>query len=135
MDQSKSKKRPGYVTFAAVLMFVVGGFHILMAISEYLNSFWLATGEFGWFGGSLLGWAIIDTVFAGIALLTGLLILQGQVSGGILGMVIAGLLVIRWLFYIPAAPVLAVVVIAINMLAIYGLAKEWEFFESEMPAI
>jgi hypothetical protein len=36
---------------------------------------------------------------------------------------------IRWLLVIPAAPVLAVVVVALCVMVIYGLAKYSDYFE------
>jgi hypothetical protein len=39
------------------------------------------------------------------------------------GFLFAGLGAIRWLFVIPAAPILSVVVIALCVMVIYGLAK------------
>ena len=36
---------------------------------------------------------------------------------------------IRWLFVVPAAPILAVVVIALCVMVIYALAKHSDYFE------
>ena len=33
--------RPGLVTFAAVMVFALGGFHVLLAISEFARSTWV----------------------------------------------------------------------------------------------
>ena len=33
--------RPGLVTFAAVMMFALGGFHVLLAMSEFARSTWV----------------------------------------------------------------------------------------------
>jgi hypothetical protein len=37
--------------------------------------------------------------------------------------------IIRWLFYVPVAPVLAVVVIVLNMLVIYALVQHSDYFQ------
>jgi hypothetical protein len=47
-----------------------------------------------------------------------------------MGYLFAGLGAVRWLFVIPAAPVLAVVVIALCVMVIYGLTKYSEQLES-----
>ena len=44
--------------------------------------------------------------------------------------IFAGLGAIRWLFVIPAAPILSVVVIALCVMVIYGIAKYSEQLES-----
>ena len=48
---------------------------------------------------------------------------------GVKWSLVAGLTAIRWLFVIPAAPILSVVVIALCVMVIYGLAKYTEQLE------
>jgi len=43
------------------------------------------------------------------------------------GYIFASLGIIRWLFHIPVSPVLAVVVIALNALVIYGLTETVDY--------
>jgi hypothetical protein len=47
-----------------------------------------------------------------------------------MGYLFAGLGAIRWLFVIPAAPILAVVVIALCVMVIYALATHPDYSES-----
>jgi hypothetical protein len=47
-----------------------------------------------------------------------------------MGYFFAGLAAIRWLFVVPAAPILSVVMIALCVMVIYGLAKHSDFVES-----
>jgi hypothetical protein len=47
-----------------------------------------------------------------------------------MGYLFAGLATIRWLFVVPAAPILSVVMIALCVMVIYGLAKHSDFVES-----
>jgi len=58
-------------------------------------------------------WGIVDTIIALIALYAGIDLLRGGTFGRVMGYLFAGLGAIRWLFVIPAAPILAVVVIAL----------------------
>jgi hypothetical protein len=39
----------------------------------------------------------------------------------------ANLVIIRWLIYIPVSPVLAVVVIVLDLLVIYGLVEHADY--------
>jgi hypothetical protein len=122
-------RRPGLVTFAAVMMFVLGGFHVLLAISEFASSTWvLSRLDVELFIPILLLWGIIDLVIGAIALFAGASILRGGTFGWVMGWAFAGLGAIRWLFFVPVAPVLAVVVIALDVLVIYGLAKHTDYF-------
>jgi hypothetical protein len=119
--------RPGLVTYAAIMMFALGGFHILLAISEFANSTWvLSRLDIELFIPILLIWGILDLIIGAIALYAGFSLLRGGAFGLIAGFAFAVLGIIRWLFYIPVSPVLAVVIIALDVLVIYGLIKDYE---------
>ncbi len=68
-------------------------------------------------------WGIVDSIIALIALHAGIDLLRGGGFGRGMAYVYAVVGAIRWLFVIPAAPVLAVVVIALCVMVIYALAK------------
>lgn len=123
-------QRPGLVTFAAVMMFVLAGFQLTFAIVEFANAAWVAANVEGSFGGPLWVWGIIDAAVAVIAAYAGYDILRGGQFGRIFGLVIASFSAIRWFFYLPAAPLMAIVVIAVDVLIIYGLAAHWEHFRA-----
>jgi hypothetical protein len=115
------------VTFAAAVMYALGGFHVLLAFSEFANSTWvLSRLDVELFIPILAIWASIDMVIGIIALYAGFSILRGGAFGLITGFAFAVLGIIRWLFYIPVSPVLAVVIIALDVLVIYGLIKYYE---------
>jgi hypothetical protein len=122
--------RPGLVTFAAVMMFALGGFHVLLAISEFARSTWvLSRLDIELFITSLIVWAIIDLLIGAIALYAGVSILRGGTFGLITGFVFADISVIRWLLYILVSPLLAIVIIVLDCLVIYGLAEHADYFQ------
>ena len=57
-----TNKRPGLVTFASIMMFIVGGLLLVWSIEEFFNGAWLADVSFGLFGRQFFIWAIIDLV-------------------------------------------------------------------------
>ncbi len=122
--------RPGLVTFAAIMMFVLAGFQLVFAIDEFANVAWVAVNVYGTLGGPLWVWGIIDLAFAALALYAGYDLLRGGSFGRIFGLIIATLSAIRWFLYLPAAPLLAMVVIAVDVLIIYGLAAHSEYFDA-----
>lgn len=122
-------RRPGLVTFAGIMMFLLGGFELTWAIVQFTNAAWISTSVYGTFGGYLWLWAILDLVFALGLFYGGYDVLRGGAFGQAFGVVIASISAIRWFFYLPAAPWLAVVVIAIDVLVIYGLVAHSEYFE------
>ena len=121
--------RPGLLTFAAVMMFVVAGFEALAALFAFAGTGWWVTEAGNLVYANLVLWGIVDLVIALIALYAGIDILRGGAYGLMVGYLFAVVGAIRWLFVIPAAPVLAVVVIALCVMVIYGLAKYSDHFE------
>src|SRR5918996_2916083 len=122
--------RPGMLTFAAVMMFVVAGFEALAALLAFAGTGWWVTEAGNLVYANLVLWGILDSIIALIALYAGIDLLRGGAFGLMMGYLFAGLGAIRWLFVIPAAPVLAVVVIALCVMVIYALAKYSEQLES-----
>ena len=122
--------RPGLLTYAAIMMFVLGGFHILLAMSEIARIALVPSSlDVVPVIQALIVWGIVDLIVGFIALYAGGSILRGGSFGLITGFVFATLSAIRWLFYIPMSPVLAVVIIALDALVIYGLAEHGDYFQ------
>jgi hypothetical protein len=127
--RAATHRRPGMLTFAAVVMFVVAGFEALSALLAFAGTGWWVTSEGDLVYASFFFWGLIDAIIAIIAIYAGIDILRGGTYGLIVGYLFAIVGAIRWLFAIPAAPVLAVVVIALCVMVIYGLAKYSDYFE------
>ena len=121
-------RRPGMVTFAAVMMFLLGGFELAWALTEFGNAAWMASTVYGTYGGHLWIWGIVDILSALIAFYAGYDILRGGVFGQVFGVIIAGFSAIRWFFMLPVVPVAAVVVILVDALILYGLLGHAEYF-------
>ena len=121
-------RRPGMVTFAAFMMFLLGGFQATWALVEFANAAWISANAYGSFGGYLWLWGILDVIFAAAALYAGYDLLRGGAFGQIFAVLIAGFSAIRWFFYIPAAPWVAIVIIAVDILIIYGIVSNSDYF-------
>ena len=129
VEERTATHRPGMLTFAAVIMFVVAGFEILAALFAFAGTGWWVTSSGDLVYANLTFWAIVDSVIAIVALYAGIDILRGGSFGTVMGYLFAGVGLVRWLFVIPAAPVLSVVVIALCVMVIYGLARYSDYFE------
>jgi hypothetical protein len=128
---SPTMRRPDLVTFAAIMMFTLGGFHVLLAISEFANSTWvLSRLDVELLIPSLILWGFIDLIIGLIAVYAGRSIIIGGTFGWIMGQIFATVGMVRWLFYIPVAPVLAIAIIALDLLIIYGLVKNSDYFQT-----
>src|ERR671913_1007070 len=121
--------RPGMLTFAAVVMFVVAGFEALSAILAFAGTGWWVTSMGDLVYANFVVWGIVDLVIALIALYAGIDLLRGGTFGRGMGYLFAIVGAIRWLFVIPAAPVLAVVVISPCVMVGYALPQHSDYFE------
>src|ERR687889_366246 len=119
--------RPGMVTFAAVMMFMVAGFEALSALLAFAGTGWWVTDAGNLVYANFFLWGILDTIIALIALYAGIDLLRGGGFGRGMAYVFAVVGAIRWLFVIPAAPILAVVIIALCVMVIYALAKDSDY--------
>jgi hypothetical protein len=123
-------RRTGWFTFAAVIMFLVAGFEVLSAILAFGGTGWWVTETGNLVYANFFFWGVLDLIVALIALYAGISLLRGRAFGLVMGYLFAGLTAIRWLFVIPAAPILSVVMIALCVMVIYGLAKDSDYIES-----
>src|SRR5215216_5317515 len=122
-------RRPGMVTFAAVIMFMVAGFEVLSAILAFAGTGWWVTDMGNLVYTNFVFWGVLDLIIALIALYAGIDILRGGTYGLVVGYIFAVVGAIRWLFVIPAAPVLAVVVVALCVMVVYSLARYTDYFD------
>jgi hypothetical protein len=125
----RATHRPGVLTFAAVVMFVVAGLEALSALLAFAGTGWWVTEAGNLVYANFVFWGIVDLIIALIALYAGIDLLRGGAFGLAMGYLFAIVGAIRWLFVIPAAPVLAVVVVALCVMVAYGLAKHSDYYE------
>jgi hypothetical protein len=123
-------QRPGMLTFAAIMMFVVAGFEALAALFAFAGTGWWVTNMGNLVYTNLVLWGIVDSIIALIALYAGIDLLRGGGFGRAMAYVFAVVGAIRWLFVIPAAPILAVVVILLCVMVIYALALSSDYVDA-----
>jgi hypothetical protein len=128
-SRAAAHTRPGMLTFAAVIMFVVAGFEALSALLAFAGTGWWATVEGDLVYANFVFYGILDLIIGLIALYAGIDILRGGTYGLLVGYLFAVVGTLRWLFAIPAAPVLSVVIIALCVMVVYGLAKHSDYFD------
>lgn len=129
-----TRQRPGLVTFAAVMLLLLFGLYAVSAIMEFFAGTWLVFSPSSVPGGRLWIWGIVDVFFALILLYAAFDILRGGEVGRMIGITIALFSAIRWFFYLPFAPIAAIVIIGIDIVIIYALLAHSEFFESSRAA-
>jgi hypothetical protein len=78
---SKSLNRPGWLTFAAVVLFTVGVLQVISAIYFFANSSRIADLSAGAFGRHVWLWGIWELVLAALAFAGGRSLLAGHTFG------------------------------------------------------
>jgi hypothetical protein len=111
-------------------MFFVAGFEVLSALLAFGGTGWWATETGNLVYANFVFWGVLDLIVALVAFYAGISLLRGGSYGLVMGYLFAGLAAIRWLFVVPAAPIISVVMIALCVMVIYGLAKRSDFVES-----
>ena len=122
---SPTGRRPALVTFAAILLFMLGGFELVLAITEF---FQYAFGTLPPLVNYSILWGILDVLYALVLLYAGYALLQGQAVGRLVALIVAVFAAIRWFFYLWYVPWASVLIIGICLLIIYGLVSNEDYF-------
>jgi hypothetical protein len=127
------KEPSGWVVFASIMMFGIGGFALLAAIADFVNPTWIQ--DLSILGNSLdfLWYGAFDLIIGLAAIYAGLEILRGRKIGYWLGIIFATLSVFRWFIFMPGAPIWALAMILVWTLVIYGLASNMDYFGVDWP--
>ena len=116
-------ERPGWLTFAAVVLLSVGILRIITAISYFANSSKVDDLSHGLFGGQLWAWGLWDLVIAGLALWGGWSLLGGNSFGRAIGYVWAGLVLIQSFLILAWAPWFGFLAMAIATLVMFSATR------------
>ena len=131
MSAETKTKRPGLVTFTAIMLFVVAGMHVVTAIEELTGGKALQDVSFGLFSGDLAIWGIVDLIIVAVIVFAGIDILRGGSFGRWFGIIFASISAIRSFWFVYWAPVAAFTVIALDIFIIYELIMNEEYFDRE----
>jgi hypothetical protein len=126
---TENLKRPGIISFAGVLMILLGFFELVTAIELFREASWAKDMSGGIFGDQIVVWAIIDLVVGLAALYAGYSIFKGGNFGRLAGLILASISAIRWFWMIPFQPFMALAIIFIDIMIIYGLMQHPEWFD------
>ena len=113
--------RNGMVTFAAVLLFVLAFFNGLDGIAAISRSH-VFLAETNLVLGNLLAWGWVVLGLGILQALAGFGVLAGGQAGRWFGVAILGLNAFAQMWFLPVFPIWSVVIIALDIVAIYGLA-------------
>jgi hypothetical protein len=119
--------RPGWLTFAAVVMFAVGFLRFISAIYYFADSARIANVGAGAFGNHLFLWGLWDLVIAFLAIWAGWSLLSGNTFGRVIGYAWAILVIVESFMLLGYAPWYGFGSLILATFVIYALSTtaEW----------
>jgi hypothetical protein len=110
----------GLVLFASVLLVVAGCFNVIYGIAAIANSH-VFTANAHYVFGNLRTWGWITLILGAVQLLAAAGVLAGNQVARWFAVVVVGLNAIEQMFFIPAYPFWSLMIIAVDVVALYGL--------------
>ena len=128
-DSTYNPRRPqatgwvGYVVFAGVMIMMLGGFQAIQGlVAIFRDDYYLVTRSGLLLTMDYTAWGWTHLILGAIAVISGIGVLLGQTWARVFGIVIAVLSALSNLAFLPAYPIWATIIIALDVLAIYALA-------------
>jgi hypothetical protein len=110
----------GLILFAAVLLLVLGFFNMIYGIAAIANSH-VFTANAHYVIGDLRAWGWITLILSVLQLVAAAGILAGNQLARWFAVAVVGLNAIDMMFFLPSYPFWALVIIAMDVVALYGL--------------
>ncbi|HEY7265611.1 MAG TPA: hypothetical protein VH589_29515 [Trebonia sp.] len=110
----------GMVIFAAVLLAVIGFFNLLDGIAAIANSH-IFIGNAHYVVGDLRAWGWVMAIFGGVQLLAAAGVFMGNQLARWFAVAVVALNALGQMFFIPAYPFWSLMIIAIDVVALWGL--------------
>jgi hypothetical protein len=110
----------GLILFASILLLVIGCFNLIYGIAAIANSHVFAANAHYVFG-NLRTWGWITLIIGAVQLLAAGGVLAGNQLARWFGVAVLGLNAIDQMFFLPAYPFWSLAIIAMNIVALWGL--------------
>jgi hypothetical protein len=121
--EARTDSRPGWLTFAAVVLISIGCLRVISAIYYFADSSRVNDVSSGAFSHHLFVWGVWDLLIAALALTAGFSLWRGRELGFILGYGCAGLLIVQGFLILAAAPWFGFASLLVAVLVIYALVQ------------
>ncbi|MBS1894819.1 MAG: hypothetical protein JST59_26255 [Actinobacteria bacterium] len=115
-----------WIAFAGVLMIILGFFDVLWGIAAIANNEIVVVGGHGVMILNITAWGWIQLILGALVGITGLGLLTGNTAARWAGVALVGINAIVQIVWFSAAPLWALMIIAIDVVIIYQLCVNWE---------
>ena len=110
----------GLVLFASILLLVIGFFNMIYGIAAIANSHVFVAGAH-YVIGDLRAWGWVTLILSVLQLIAAGGVLMGNQLARWFAVAVLGLNAIDMMFFLPAYPFWALIIIAVDVVALYGL--------------
>lgn len=118
-------RRSGWLTYAAVMMFISAGLYALWAINLWADAAWLTDVSDGLLGDQRWLWGVFDAAMAVLFVFAGKSLLDGKDFGRWVAVVAASIACIRWFYWMAFAPFLSLTILVMMFLVLYAVLVTW----------
>jgi hypothetical protein len=126
--------RPGWLTFAAVVMFAVGVLRFISALYYFADSTRVANVSAGAFGNHLFLWGLWDLLIAVLAIWAGYSLLSGNTFGRVVGYIWAIAVIVESFLLLAYAPWFGFATLILATLVIYALSTTSDWRDTSADA-
>ena len=122
-------RRPGWLTFAAVVLFSVAGLRLISGIAYLADSNKVNDLSGGLFGDNIFWWGLWALGLAALALFAGYSLLSGNTFGRVVGYVWAIVVIIQSFLILSYAPWYGFAAMLLAILVIFALSSTSDYRE------
>lgn len=111
----------GWVVFAGVMMILGGILWAIVGLIALFNSDWVVFGKEAALWIDLSGWGWIHLILGLLMTLAGFLVIQGNMFGRTVAVILAMLSIVINFVWLPVYPIWSIVIITIDIFIIYAV--------------
>ena len=111
----------GWVVFAVVMMIMGGILWAIVGLVALFNSDWVVFGKEGALWIDVTGWGWIHLILGLLMTLAGFLVIQGNMFGRTVAVILAMLSIVINFVWLPVYPIWSIVIITIDIFILYAV--------------
>jgi len=111
----------GWIVFASVMMIIAGSLNAFHGLVAIVNDEWVVWGNSANLYLDLTEWGWVHLIVGALVVLAGFGLLTGNVLARAVAVLVAGISIVANFLFMPAYPVWALTIIAIDVLVIYAI--------------
>lgn len=118
-------ERSTWIAFAGVMMIIIGCLDAIWGLAAILNDEIVVVGGHGALIFDITLWGWVQLILGVLIALTGFGLIRGNTAGRWAGVFLIGLNAVLQMVWFPAAPLWAILIIALDIFLIYQLMINW----------